>query len=163
MPTTKRIALALVLLVTVLANLGAGTDLGAGTEEGADWNQAVGWRDYEAGIQEIERTAKPGLLVFYTDWCPHCTTYSKVFHDPRVVGLAQQFVMIRVNRDEEAAINDQYAKGGSYVPRTHFLGENGAVDWEMKGANDEYPYFLSTGSPEPLLGLMKRMLEARKG
>ncbi len=157
MPNLKPIALALALSVTVLASLGATS------EEGADWNEAVGWRDYKVGIEEVETTGKPGLLVFYTDWCPHCTTYSKAFHDPRVVALAQQFVMIRVDRDAQAAINDRYAKGGSYVPRTHFLGKDAAVDWEMKGANEEYPYFLATGSPEPLLGLMNRMLEGRKG
>ena len=37
------------------------------------------------GLQAAKETGKPICLVFYTDWCPHCTRYSDVFKDPEIV------------------------------------------------------------------------------
>ena len=124
---------------------------------GADWNEStIAWLDFESGIQRIERTGQPGLLVFYTNWCPHCTRYSGVFHDRGVAQLARDYVMIRVDRDQADQLNKQYSKNGSYVPRTLFLDSNGEVDWTVVGRNPKYPYFLDTEDPSELVGLMEQ-------
>jgi thiol:disulfide interchange protein len=51
-------------------------------------------------LAEAKKANKPVLLIFYTEWCPHCTNYSKLFHDPKVVEQAKQFVMVRVDNDK---------------------------------------------------------------
>jgi len=40
---------------------------------------------------------KPVCLIIYTEWCPHCTNYSKIFHNASVVEQTKQFVMIRID------------------------------------------------------------------
>lgn len=124
-----------------------------------DWNDSgIDWHAYRDGVREMIRTGKPAVLVFFTEWCPQCKTYSRVFHDPEVVALSRRFVMIRADRDKEDALNTHYAKGGSYVPRTLFLREDRTADWSIRGSNPEYPYFLETSSPEELKSLMRRFL-----
>jgi thiol-disulfide isomerase/thioredoxin len=131
----------------------------AETPAAPDWNDpGIAWHAYRDGMREIIRTGKPGVLLFFTEWCPQCRTYSRVFHDPEIVALSRRFVMIRVDRDQNDALNSFYAKGGSYVPRTMFLREDRTVDWSMRGGNPEYPHFLETGSSAELKTLMKRFL-----
>lgn len=132
-----------------------------GTELGpVDWNSAeVSWRSYEEGLAEAERTGTPALLVFYTDWCPHCHNYSRAFHDADVVKLARQFVMIRVNRDEHPDLSERYAPDGQYVPRTFFLRPDGEVRMELRGGHPDYQHYLDEHDPGELLGLMRRALQ----
>ena len=50
---------------------------------GGDWNDAgVAWRSYEEGLKEAKAQKRPVCLVFYTDWCPHCTNYARSFTTP---------------------------------------------------------------------------------
>lgn len=124
-----------------------------------DWNDpGIRWRTYQDGMREIGQRGRPGVLVFFTEWCPHCKTYSRVFHDPEIVALSRSFVMIRVDRDEEDALNTLYAKGGAYVPRTLFLKKDRAVDWATRGSDPEYPHFLETENPAELKALMMAFL-----
>jgi thiol-disulfide isomerase/thioredoxin len=154
MPTTTR-PLALALLASLMAALAHAED----PEPKADWNEsAIEWKSYDEGIQFIEILGRPGILVFYTTWCPHCTRYSGVFHDPEVVALSKRFVMIRVDRDDHPDLNDRYARQGSYVPRTLFLDPKGEVDWEVRGERDDFPHFLATGDPAELLALMRKQM-----
>ena len=65
-----------------------------------DWNDgAVAWKGHDDGFALAKKEQKPLLLIVYTEWCPHCGNYSKVFHDPKVVEKAKQFVMVRLDQD----------------------------------------------------------------
>jgi hypothetical protein len=140
--------------IALLALLLAAT--GGAEAPKADWNEdGIQWLGFEQGMSRIEATGRPGILVFYTDWCPHCTRYSAVFHDDEVVDLARDFVMIRVDRDVADAIDPAYSERGRYVPRTLFVDPRGEVDWTTAGAHPKYPYFLDTRDPGELASLMR--------
>jgi thiol:disulfide interchange protein len=127
----------------------------------ADWNErAIGWVTYAAGMTRGKDEHRPVLLVFYTDWCPHCHHFSHVFHDPEVVRLAQSFVMIRVERDNNRELSAMYDIDGEYIPRTFFLTPEGQVRTELCSANPAYRYFLDEHEPGELIMLMRRALEA---
>ena len=112
------------LLLAVLAILAP-----ARARAGGDWNDAgVAWQPYEAGLGPAKKDKKPVLLVFFTEWCPHCTNYSEVFHDPKVVEQSKQFVMIRLDKDKNAELSKKYAPDGEYIPRTYFLSSDGELD-----------------------------------
>ena len=61
-----------------------------------DWNDpGIDWHAYRDGVPEMIRTGKPAILVFFTEWCPQCRTYSRVFHVPGILALSRRFAMIR--------------------------------------------------------------------
>ncbi len=124
-------------------------------QAGGDWNdQAIEWKTYDEGLAAAKAAAKPICLVFYTDWCPHCTRYSQIFHDPKVVEKSKQFVMIRLNKDENPALSAKYAPDGEYIPRTFFLSPDGELDTAIHEARANYLYFYSTADPASLLRAM---------
>jgi len=125
------------------------------TLAGGDWNDAgVAWRPYEEGLAAAKAEGKPVCLVFYTDWCPHCTNYSKVFHDLRIIEKSKQFVMIRLNKDQNTAISATYAPDGEYIPRTFFLAPDGTLRAEITEQRPSYKYFYSEQDPTSLLRAM---------
>jgi thiol-disulfide isomerase/thioredoxin len=129
---------------------------------GGDWNDsAITWKSYDEGLAEAKTANKPVCLVFYTDWCPHCTSYSKVFHDPALVELAKQFVMIRINKDADPATSAKYAPDGEYIPRTFFLSPDGTLMADVTEQRPQYKYFYNENSPEGVTRSMKTVL-ARK-
>lgn len=129
-------------------------------EAPSDWNvHEVAWVPYEAGLAAARAEQKPIVLVFYTDWCPHCHNYSRLFHDPELVRLSRRFVMIRVERDEHRDISARYDVDGDYVPRTFFLTPTGAVLTELASDNDDFLHFIDEHDPAELVALMRRALE----
>jgi len=128
---------------------------------GADWNDAgVKWMPYKEGIAEAKKKDKPVCLIVYTDWCPHCTNYSGVFHDPKVVEMSKNFVMIRLNGDQEKDLSKQFAVDGGYIPRTLFLSPDGKVDPAIHAqGRDKFMYFYDEKNPASVLAAME---EAKK-
>jgi len=125
----------------------------------ADWNpRSIQWRPYALGLRDAARLGKPIVLVFYTDWCPHCHNYSRVFHDPRVVAKSHEFIMIRVERDGHPDISQEYDFDGDYIPRTLFLSAGGDVRSELHANRSKHRYFLDEYEPDQLLELMDRAL-----
>jgi thiol-disulfide isomerase/thioredoxin len=123
---------------------------------GGNWNDAgIGWVDYEKGLAEAKKSEKPICLVFFTEWCPHCTNYSKVFHDPKVVEASKKFVMIRLDKDKNAELSKKFAPDGEYIPRTYFLGSDGALDPELKAPRDRFVYFYDENNPASVLAGME--------
>jgi thiol:disulfide interchange protein len=130
---------------------------------GGDWNDdGIAWKSYEDGLAEAKKENKPILLVFYTEWCPHCTNYSKVFHDPKVVEQSKQFVMVRIDNDKNKDLGKKFSPDGGYIPRTFFLSSNGTLDPDIHEARDQYKYFYSESSPSGILGGMDRALAKLK-
>ena len=126
---------------------------------GGDWNdKAVGWQAYDAGLARAKQEKKPVMLIIYTEWCPHCTNYSKVFHDPRVVEKSKQFVMIRLDKDKNTEVSDRYAPDGNYIPRTFFLSSAGELDPSIAAPREKYKYFYSESSPDGILAGMQTAL-----
>ncbi|HEY2774499.1 MAG TPA: thioredoxin family protein [Candidatus Binatia bacterium] len=126
---------------------------------GGDWNDsAVSWKKYDEGLAEAKSSNKPVCLIFYTDWCPHCANYSKVFHDPAVVDLSKKFVMIRINKDQDAANSAKFAPDGEYIPRTFFLKPDGTLLKDVTEQRDQYRYFYSETDPASVMRSMKTVL-----
>jgi thiol-disulfide isomerase/thioredoxin len=120
-----------------------------------DWNDTgIAWQTYEAGMAKAKKENKPVCLVFFTNWCPHCRNYSKVFADPRIVTKAKEFVMIRLNADDVPDISTAHSPDGSYVPRTFFLSSEGKILADVHAPRPQYAYFYDEANPESLLGGM---------
>jgi thiol-disulfide isomerase/thioredoxin len=143
-------------LVCVVA---VGLGLAAGAHAGTDWNDGqIAWKGYEAGLAEAKAQDKPICLVFYTEWCPHCTRYSQVFKDPALVELTKKFVMIRVERDANPQISEKYVPDGNYIPRTFFLTPAGVLRPEIHEKRTNYLYFFSESDPNALMTAMRQAL-----
>ena len=130
---------------------------------GGDWNDSgIQWKSYEDGLAAAKKDNNPILLIFYTEWCPHCANYSKVFHDPKVIEQSKNFVMVRVDNDKNKELAKQYAPDGGYIPRTFFLSSDGQLDADLHETRDQYKYFYSESSPTGILGGMERALAKLK-
>lgn len=129
---------------------------------GGDWNDSgIAWKTPEAGLAEAKASSRPVCLVFFTDWCPHCTNYSKLFHDPAVVAAAKGFVMIHVNKDQDPAFSAKYAPDGDYIPRTYFLKPDGTLMPDVTEQRPQYKYFYDESDPASLLRSMKQVSEMK--
>jgi protein-disulfide reductase (glutathione) len=129
---------------------------------GGDWNDTgVAWKSYEEGLKEAKSENKPILLVFYTEWCPHCTNYSQIFHDPGVVALSKKFVMIRVDNDKDADTSAKFAPDGKYIPRTFFLKSDGTLMPEITEQRPTYKYFYNEKDPASITRSMNAALAAK--
>ena len=123
---------------------------------GGDWNdEGIEWRSYEEGLAEAKKSDKPICLVVYTEWCPHCQNYSKVFHDGEIEDAAKQFVMIRLDQDQQKAVTNRYAPDGAYIPRTLFLDSDGVLAPDIKVERKKYVYFYDEHDPAHLRKAMK--------
>ena len=151
-------AVALLLVVLMVSDCSQYRHHTASTRDyPADWNlQGITWWPYGPGMLQAKKTNKPIVLIFFVDWCPHCHHYSRVFHDPRLVEAARDFVMIRVDRDLNRDISEEYDLDGDYIPRTFFLHSDGELMTDLDTGRDEYRYFLDEYEPEETLELMAK-------
>jgi len=158
MRTNGRLAFGTALLLAALVAGGA-TPAAAG----GDWNDAqVQWQPYEAGLAAAKKDKKPIALVFFTEWCPHCSNYSKLFHDPKVVEQSKKFVMIRLDKDKNGELSKKYAPDGEYIPRTYFLSSDGTLDPTLTAPRDQYKYFYDERDPAQILAGMDAALKKLK-
>ena len=148
-------------LRTTLAFLALGVALAVPrVHAGGDWNEgAVAWQPYDTGLAEAKKDGKPICLVFFTEWCPHCTNYSQVFHDTKVVEKSKKFVMIRLDRNKNLELSKQYAPDGEYIPRTYFLSPDGKLDPTIHAPRDKYLYFYDERAPGAVLAGMDTALK----
>lgn len=126
---------------------------------GGDWNDSgIAWKTYEQGLAEAKSANKPVCLIFYTDWCPHCVNYSKLFHDPALVELSKKFVMIHINKDSDTATSAKYAPDGEYIPRTYFLKPDGTLLSDVTEQRESFKYFYSESDPASVMRSMNAVL-----
>lgn len=131
----------------------------AAAHAGGDWNdEGIGWQGYEEGLKKAAAEKKPVCLVFFTEWCPHCTNYSKLFHEQAVVEKSRRFVMIRLDKDRNADLSGKYAPDGQYIPRTYFLSPKGELLGDVTAERDAYKYFYPENDAKQLLASMDRVL-----
>jgi hypothetical protein len=143
---TALVSLAALALAVALARLACA---------GGDWNDAgIAWQPYEKGLETAKKEHKRVCLVFFTEWCPHCANYSHVFHDPRVVEKAKQFVMVRLDKDRNAELSKKYAPDGEYIPRTYFLSSSGELEPGLHAPRDRFRYFYDEKDPGSILAGM---------
>jgi Thioredoxin-like len=130
---------------------------------GGDWNdKGINWRAFDAGLEAAKTEKKPVCLVLYTEWCPHCSNYSGVFHDPAVVEKSKRFVMVRLDKDKNDAISKKFAPDGEYIPRTLFLSSAGVLDSSITAPRDKYRYFYDEKDPKSVLAGMDAALAKLK-
>ncbi len=123
---------------------------------GGDWNDGgIEWRSHGEGLAEAKQDGKPICLIVYTETCPHCTNYSRVFHDAEIEQLSKQFVMIRLDQDRHRSLAMKYGPDGKYIPRTMFLSAAGEIEPEIKVNREEYLYFYDEHDPTQLRAAMK--------
>jgi Thioredoxin-like len=124
-----------------------------------DWNDAnIAWKDLDDGLALAKKDKKPVCLIVFTEWCPHCGNYSKLFHDPKVVEKAKQFVMIHVDQDKAKEKTASYAPDGGYIPRTLFLAPDGTVATDVHAPRPQYQYFYDEKDPASVLAGMDAAL-----
>jgi len=129
-----------------------------------DWNdQAIAWKGYEDGLAAAKKEKKPICLIVYTEWCPHCANYAKVFSDPKVVLQARKFVMIRLDQDKEKTLVAQFAPDGGYIPRTMFLTPDGKLDPDVHAPRDQYKFFYDEKDAASVLAGMDAALKKQGG
>jgi hypothetical protein len=130
---------------------------------GGDWNdKGIAWQPYDKALATAKKEKKPICLVFYTEWCPHCTNYSKVFHDPKVVEKSKQFVMVRADKDKQAELSKQFAPDGEYIPRTYFLTPAGTLVPDVHAPREKFKYFYDENQPASVLAGMDAALTKAK-
>lgn len=123
---------------------------------GGDWNDdGIAWRDLDDGLAEAKKGGKPICMIVYTDTCPHCTNYSRVFHDSEIEKLSRDFVMVRMNQHEHPNLVRGYGPDGLYIPRTLFLSAEGEIDPAIRAPRSKYVYFYDEHDPAQLREAMK--------
>lgn len=139
------------------SSLAPSASLGSPSLDG--WNTAqIDWRPYQEGLAEAQQSNKPIVLVFFTSWCGHCKNYSHIFEDQRVVAQSKQFVMIRLDKDQNRELSKKYALDGEYIPRTFVLRPDGTVREDIQERRDKFKYFYDEKRPENLLVALERGL-----
>jgi len=122
------------------------------------WSTEIQWMSYDDGLARATAEDKPMMVVIYTGWCTHCRNYRReVLADPRVIQESEQFVMVRVNQDDEPTVAHRLAPDGRYIPRTIFLGPDGTIA-EVDAGRDRYRYFFNEHDARELLRGMQTAL-----
>ncbi|MFO0715147.1 MAG: thioredoxin family protein [Sandaracinus sp.] len=122
------------------------------------WNDAqIDWVSHEDAVARARRERRPVMVVMHADWCGHCRNYMHVFEDARIVERSQRMLMVRLDVDEEPEVAALYASDGTYVPRTYFVGPDGAV-LDVGASNPRYRHFFDEHDPSSLLAGMDAAL-----
>lgn len=98
----------------------------------------ITWRPLDVGLEEAKRSGRPLMLVVHTSWCSRCKALKPQFATPDVERLAERFVMVNVDQDEDERVM-KYGPDGTYIPRVMFLDPSGSLDPAI--GNERSPKF----------------------
>ncbi|HEC76772.1 MAG TPA: redoxin domain-containing protein [Thermoplasmatales archaeon] len=92
---------------------------------------SIEWKNYEEGMNLASDNEKPVIIDFYADWCEPCKKMEEqLYTDEDVVEKANNFIMIKVNADENRNLAISY--GIQYLPTVIFL-KNGSELFRITG------------------------------
>lgn len=87
------------------------------------------------GLEKAKAEEKPLMLDFYTDWCGWCKKLDKdTYSSPKVQGLAQRFICVKINGDKFPNLVSKYLIEG--YPTIVFLGPDGTEVSRIVGYTD---------------------------
>ncbi len=116
--------------------------------------EGVKWSPYDpVALKEAADKNKPVILDFYADWCAPCRALDKkVFTDPDVIEMSQEFVTIRVDLTTKHPHQDELQKRFKIkgVPTIIFMNRKGVIE------NERIESFVDS---DVVLKRMKRLAE----
>ena len=122
------------------------------------WNdENIQWYTYNEGLNLARIDQKPIILIIYANWCSTCKSYGKVFRQDKIVKAASDFIMIRVNKDDDRELSKSYGYDGEYIPRTFAISSEGEVMHQLY-PEKSYKYYIGVDS-RSLLSLMRKALK----
>jgi len=85
------------------------------------------WLDFAAGLAQMERSGRPVLIDFYTDWCHWCKVMDeKTFGEAKVKAyLKAHFVTVRLQAEDREARVTFRGKTYTHVEFTRAMGVSG--------------------------------------
>lgn len=88
-------------------------------------SDSIAWLDsLDQGLSLAQEQKKPVMIDFYTGWCGFCKKLdSETFSNPQVTELAEKFVCVKVNGDDNSDIIKKYGIRG--FPTIVFLNWQG--------------------------------------
>ena len=96
----------------------------------------IDWIHYEEGtVADLQKSETPVFLDFYADWCAPCKEMDKkTFKDERVVEMAKQFTMIKIDctAPSETVKNFMKKHEASGMPTFIFIDKEGNEVKELR-------------------------------
>ena len=83
--------------------------------------------------------------------CARTSPPAPLFEDERIVERARDFIMIRVDPENDPDVDKKYVPDGKYVPRTFFLTADGVLDPTIHAPRPKFTFFYEEDDPTSLL------------
>ncbi len=116
----------------------------------------INWiSDIDQGLALAADNGKPVMVDFMATWCPPCHKMEdSTFSNPKVIKLAEKFVTVRIDVDEQGEIANQYngnasKYGGVGIPNILF----------MRGDGKTIAHPVGYKNPDKFLALMDSVLQ----
>lgn len=120
---------ALLISGNTTAVMATGTDGAAAgeTQEPLRWASS-----FQTAMEQAQVEQKYVMVDFYTGWCHWCKVLDQVtYKDPRVAGMAEKMVSVKVNAEAETRLRDKYGVRG--YPTIVFLNPDGTLRQRVVG------------------------------
>jgi len=116
------------------------------------------WVTLKDGLEQLRTGNKPGMVVIHKSWCGACKSLGPRFASSSgIQALADKFVMINIQDDDEGSEDARYMVDGGYIPRIYFVGADGNPLSGYTSQNPQYKYFFGTDAE--IAATMKRVLD----